>query len=46
MPEQLKEKMRKSKANMCQHNKDYYRKGGHGCEYMIQKITCECGRTD
>ena len=44
-PEQLKENMRKSKANWRQNNKDYYRRGGHGYEYMAQKITCECGRT-
>ena len=43
-PEQLKENMRKSKANWRQNNKDYYRRGGHGYEYMAQKITCECGR--
>ena len=36
MPEQLKENMRKSKANWRQNNKDYYRS---------QKITCECGHT-
>ena len=37
--------MRKSKATWCQNNKDYYRRGGHGYEYMAQKITCGCGHT-
>ena len=37
--------MHKSKASWRQNNKHYYRKGGHGYEYMAQKITRECGCT-
>ena len=40
-PEQLKENKRQSKYNWYVKHKEYFQKGGHGYEYMAQKITCE-----
>ena len=42
--EQLKENMRKSKANWYLNNKGYYCKGGHGYECFTRVLTCSCGR--
>jgi len=45
-PEQLKENSRQSKLRWKENNKQYYKKGNNGYEYMMREVVCsDCQRS-